>query len=1188
MSDKELQDLKDLLDKGIISQEAYDEAVSKLEAKNAKSEVDQLKRELEQLKKRKEQLIENKNQDEIVEPDSQPPTTEKKEAVSKNTLKDFLVSNKIVIGLLIVSVAVFNTQTSNTEDSTVISESETLEGIEVESTVPETNYIVQNLQDVSKAVVRISALGAVADTDNEEVGTGSGFFISNDGYIVTNNHVVAGAQGIEVSTFESDIKIPAQIVGRSECKDLAIIKIEGNDYKYLDWYKDDIVPGLEVYAAGYPLSTEEYTLLDGIVSKKRADGENNWASVDEVVEHTANILPGNSGGPLVTKDGKVVAVNYSVIIEYGQSFAIASNLAENVTNLLLSGEDFLSIGINPEAFIYEEDEIYGIFITAVEPNSIASNAGIIAGDILVELGGNEVGIDGLMTSYCNQLEAWDFLTPLPFTVFRLGTEEILEGELLGSAVESLNVPPIIDLEVCPTSLRIGETYEFNILFIEGTSEATSISVIFTDSTGNFEVDIDPQEYIEPIDINGQTVYAGKVVKPKYFEGTNNKGVVRGSIIDRSGLSSNFECEIDLIIPVTTTTTTVPKTNSTVAAAGTTATTQQTTTTTVSNDTSRPYRSTSRLDIDNVTTTSLTLSWDAFQDNVGVTEYQIYRSNAYIGSTSSTNYNVTGLTPGSYNSFSVYAYDAAGNQSSSYVNNWTYTVSTTTTTIFEDNYGPSRSSSRLTVSNLTQTSLTLSWDAFTDNVGVVEYRVSNPYSPYTLYATTSNTSVDLTGLDTNSFYRFKVVAYDAAGNSSSSYVTTTTTTLNTTTTTSTTTTTIYNAPVFNSISYLGNSSVDEQGLLDFNINFTSYNNKIIKLDVSIECTNEGRFVRHVESVNYSNNSNHSANVLFNLPSGGVGETCEVEFVILTEELSPGYNSNSIFTSGNGIGSNIFTISDITNPSLQSGQLSISSNTTSQLYVYWNAATDNVGIKHYEMYLNDTLVTTTSGTSYEYSGLSQGTTYQVKYCAVDTSDNKSCSLSKDFYTRTTYTLPSLTNLTVTSPYNRNFNNIPGGTGDPINYSYTFLANDGNLTRVCVTAISSNWPVDLGGGANYYDIYDGVCNDGSSLSGNVSIDGVRPGYSNSFKGEARTQQVSYEVGIPNITIIYVGDRDKNAYYPSNKVLCIYNPNIGNPFSSGGYQQYSYVCPGTPATNQSNPTSNVTNPVFNSSVISYFEPND
>ena len=207
MSDKELQDLKDLLDKGIISQEAYDEAVAKLEVNNAKSEVDQLKTELEQLKKRKEKLIEDKNQDEVVEPDSEPSTTEQKETVSKNTLKDFLATYKFIIGILVVGVATFYMQSTNTQDNTVGGESENTEGIVVESTTQQTDYIVGNLQDVSEAVVRISALGAVADTDNEEVGTGSGFFISNDGYIVTNNHVVAGAQGIEVSTFKSDIRI---------------------------------------------------------------------------------------------------------------------------------------------------------------------------------------------------------------------------------------------------------------------------------------------------------------------------------------------------------------------------------------------------------------------------------------------------------------------------------------------------------------------------------------------------------------------------------------------------------------------------------------------------------------------------------------------------------------------------------------------------------------------------------------------------------------------------------------------------------------------------------------------------------------------------------------------------------------------------------------------------------------------
>ena len=225
------------------------------------------------------------------------------------------------------------------------------------------------------------------------------------------------------------------------------------------------------------------------------------------------------------------------------------------------------------------------------------------------------------------------------------------------------------------------------------------------------------------------------------------------------MSSNFECEIDLILPPTTTTTTTtrPTTNSTIAAVETTTTTtQQSTNTTPSSssqDTSRPYRSSSRLTVSSLTQTSLRLSWDSFNDNVGVVEYKIFRNGSHIGTTTSTSYYVSGLSQNTNYNFEVYAYDAAGNTSSNNVSTSTSTLSTTTTS-FVDNYGPSRSSSRLTVSNLTQTSLTLSWDAFTDNVGVVEYRVSNPYSPYTVYATTSNTSVDLTGLDTNSFIVLK--------------------------------------------------------------------------------------------------------------------------------------------------------------------------------------------------------------------------------------------------------------------------------------------------------------------------------------------------------------------------------------------------------------------------------------------------
>ena len=117
---------------------------------------------------------------------------------------------------------------------------------------------------------------------------------------------------------------------------------------------------------------------------------------------------------------------------------------------------------------------YIIFVTAVEPNTIASKAGIISGDFLLDLNENEVGVDGLMTSYCNQLKTGIFRHPFR-SVFIV--QELTIFKIIRFTCRKLNIPPIIELEVCPTSLRIGETYDFNILFVEGTSEATSISVI---------------------------------------------------------------------------------------------------------------------------------------------------------------------------------------------------------------------------------------------------------------------------------------------------------------------------------------------------------------------------------------------------------------------------------------------------------------------------------------------------------------------------------------------------------------------------------------------------------------------------------------------------------------------------------------------------------------------------------------
>ena len=111
--------------------------------------------------------------------------------------------------------------------------------IETTSTIHKNEVVddsVASLEEVINAVVRIESLG-LSDTEGyQDIGVGTGFFINNNGYIVTNNHVVAGSQGIG-SINNSDLPLPATLIGTSECNDLAVIKINGTDYKYLKWYE---------------------------------------------------------------------------------------------------------------------------------------------------------------------------------------------------------------------------------------------------------------------------------------------------------------------------------------------------------------------------------------------------------------------------------------------------------------------------------------------------------------------------------------------------------------------------------------------------------------------------------------------------------------------------------------------------------------------------------------------------------------------------------------------------------------------------------------------------------------------------------------------------------------------------------------------------------------------------------------
>ncbi|MDR2722251.1 MAG: trypsin-like peptidase domain-containing protein, partial [Cellulomonadaceae bacterium] len=242
---------------------------------------------------------------------------------------------------------------------------------------------IDSFDKAQPAVIQITAKGSFRDPEGESVSRwrGSGFIISPDGYAVTNNHVVTGAATLTVYIGgDTTTSYNATVIGASECNDLALIKISGlEDAPYLDWYEGDITVGMEVYAAGFPLGDPEYTLTRGIVAKANADGEMSWASVDRTIEHDANTQPGNSGGPLLTSDGKVAAVHYAGGARSSgtsQFFAIAADLAMPVVARMQEG-DFESLGINGEAIMTEDGEIYGVWVQSVKPGSPVDEVGIL-------------------------------------------------------------------------------------------------------------------------------------------------------------------------------------------------------------------------------------------------------------------------------------------------------------------------------------------------------------------------------------------------------------------------------------------------------------------------------------------------------------------------------------------------------------------------------------------------------------------------------------------------------------------------------------------------------------------------------------------------------------------------------------------------------------------------------------------
>jgi len=292
--------------------------------------------------------------------------------------------------------------------------------VQISSSEIETT-ITQAVQEAGSSVVTIvgtipGSITFFGQSPDSQV-SGSGVILTQDGYVLTNNHVVDGTNQITIIMADGS-QVPAKLIGTDKYADLAVLKIDSQIQAVAKFGNSDTLkPGESVIAIGSPLGDFKNTVTVGVVSATgRTIDTGNGYQMEDLIQTDAAINHGNSGGPLVDLNGEVIGINTLIVrgtgfggdVAEGLGFAIPSNTAQAVADQIIQNGYFARpyLGIQWQPISPQIADAYGLpvkwgaYISSINPNSPASLAGLKRGDIITKIGDITLDADH---SYINSL-----------------------------------------------------------------------------------------------------------------------------------------------------------------------------------------------------------------------------------------------------------------------------------------------------------------------------------------------------------------------------------------------------------------------------------------------------------------------------------------------------------------------------------------------------------------------------------------------------------------------------------------------------------------------------------------------------------------------------------------------------------------------------------------------------------------